>query len=107
MFKSQKILTLLANLDSEVKKLNKQVFSKDEQLQKTDPFWGYPLISNQKTLAGLLSELREHFEELDERFDLLCEYLGVGYFEKKETQEQGHRVKKSFKKGFRKLPKKK
>lgn len=95
-------------VEDRIKKLESRIFKKKE---KKDTKWYFNSLMSfmgdwePETLEARVDKIREDFEELDRKFDLLERYLNIEYFKVDEKTATYDWADKTSNEGFRKAKK--
>ncbi len=91
-----------------IEQLEKRIFKREEKKSKysiwDSMFLGTSFSFQEKSLEERFESFLKDFEELDNRFDKLEEYLGIEYFKKSEQIQRGDFAWDEKSEGFRKKP---
>lgn len=96
-------------LEERILALESEVGTEDKKIDKGDSFWGVSIFSMmysyKKSLREEAKSIREDFNELDHKFDLLERYLEIEYFKVDEKTATYDWADKTSNEGFRKAKK--
>lgn len=99
-------------LEERISALESEVGTEEKKKEETVDIFGsyifsaaWPLFNYKKSLRDEAKSIREDFNELDKKFDLLERYLGIEYFKVDEKTATYDWADKSTNEGFRKAKK--